>query len=77
MMKKRVVSFMILAGLFVSITAHAQVKGIPFDTAIPFEEAEKMDIEEVYGILVKIEYDSSTVYAYAFELKPKGYGRGS
>ena len=59
--------------LFAFAASHAQLKGVPFDEAISFEEVEEYTVEELYGVLIKIEVEGITAYPYIYEVKSKGY----
>ncbi len=59
--------------LFASTASQAQIRGIPFDKAVPMEDVEDYSIDEMYGILAKLESEDGTIYTYVYEVKAKGY----
>jgi TonB family protein len=69
-MKTLVITIMMLSAF---VASHAQFKGVPFDKAISFKEAEDYTEEELYNVLIKIDEDSVTAYTYFYEVKSKGY----
>ena len=69
-MKTLVITIMMLSAF---VASHAQFKGVPFDEAIPLEEAEDYTDEELSGVLIKVDEDSVTFYTYFYEVKSKGY----
>jgi len=69
-MKALVITLLLLFAYSVS---QAQLKGVPFDEAVPLEEVEDKMAEELYNILIKVEEDGLTFYSYVYEVKGKGY----
>ena len=68
------ITLVIIILMLSSFTAsQAQFKGVPFDQAISAEEAEGYTDDELYNVLIKIDEDSVTFYAYLYEVKSKGY----
>ena len=69
-MKTLVITIMMLSAF---VASHAQFKGVPFDEAISSEEAKDYTDEDLYNVLIKMDQDSGTVYAYIYEVKSKSY----
>ena len=65
--------FLTLIMLSVFTLSNAQLKGVPFDEAIPWDKAQELTLDELYNVLIKAEPDDGTVYSYIYELKSKGY----
>jgi hypothetical protein len=47
--------------LFASTTSKAQMKGIPFDIAVPMEDVEDENINDLYGQLIKLDQEDGTI----------------
>jgi hypothetical protein len=56
--------------LFALTASQAQIKGIPFDKAVPMED---VNISDLNGKLIKMDQENGIAYLYVFELKAKGY----
>ena len=56
--------------LFALTASQAQIKGIPFDKAVPMED---VNISDLNGKLIKMDQENGIAYLYFFELKAKGY----
>lgn len=53
--------------------SQAQIKGIPVDKAVSWENVEDLYVSDQKGKLIKIELEDEIAYFYIFELKAKGY----
>lgn len=65
--------FLSILMLFAFTASQAQIKGVPLDEAVPIEDVEDYTMEEIYGILTKVEGEDLILYSYLYKVKGKGY----